>query len=421
MKVLDIIKTASGNIRRSKLRSFLTVIAVVIGSFTLSLTNALGNGAKDYINRELQNVAAKDSLSIHTKPVEGDNPLERNLREYNPDSTREFGFDYLSLDKVDEIRRVTGATKVTPIYGVTAEYVAVGDKKYEAQMTTYPPGMELSLLSGQLLNEGDIDAVLLPQDYAKAFFDNAGNAVGKSITIFLKEPTGETLEVQAKVAGVLGSSIVFNNQIYGHEKLMARLNAFQTKNVEKLQNKVQTVVANLPAGTSDQRVKEIMQELDRQGYRGATLEDQISSVKDTISTAQLVLNLFGGVALLAASFGIINTLLMSVYERTREIGLLKALGASKRLVFAIFAFEAISIGFWGGLIGIGLSMIAGLFINSMASASFLSGVEGLQLLVFPSGGIIMVLLLIMAIAFVAGALPARKASRMNPIDALRYE
>jgi putative ABC transport system permease protein len=229
------------------------------------------------------------------------------------------------------------------------------------------------------------------------------------------------MEVRARVEGVLGNSIVFNNQIYGSESMMARLSEFQTRNVEKLRGKVQTIIATLPAGTPEAEVKKKIEDLDKHGYRGATLEDQISSLKDTLSTAQLVLNLFGAVALLAASFGIINTLLMSVYERTREIGLLKALGSSRRLIFAVFAVEALSIGFWGGVIGLGLSMIIGAFINTMARTSFLSGVEGFQLLVFPPLSTLLVLLLIMSIAFVAGALPARKASRMNPIEALKYE
>lgn len=421
MRFIDIISTANSNIRRSKLRTFLTISAVVIGAFTLSLTNALGNGAKDYIDRELSNVAAKDSLAIHKKPVENEIAAENNLQKYDPDNTQEFGFDYLSLDKIPELQAITGATKITPIYQVVPEYVEEGGDKYMAQMTTYSPGLELSVLAGRLADIEKENGVLVSKDYAEAFYGSVEKAVGKQFVVQMRETTGQTRETEVTVAAVLAKSIVYNNQIFGNEKLMAELNDFQTKNVEKLQGKVQTLIANLPENLSDEKLTEIRNELDKNGYRGETLEDQISSLKDTISTAQLVLNLFGAVALLAASFGIINTLLMSVYERTREIGLLKALGASRRLIFAVFAVEAISIGFWGGLIGIGLSMIAGALINSFAASSFLEGIEGFQLLTFPVDGVLMVLLIIMAIAFVAGALPARKASRMNPIEALRYE
>jgi putative ABC transport system permease protein len=129
----------------------------------------------------------------------------------------------------------------------------------------------------------------------------------------------------------------------------------------------------------------------------------------------------GIIALLAASFGIINTLLMSVYERTQEVGLMKALGMGRRVVFALFAFEAILVGFWGSLIATLIAFGASQVINTFATKTFLSGFENFQLLVVTPLNVLGVIALIMLIAFLAGTLPAVKASRLNPIDALRSE
>ncbi len=144
-------------------------------------------------------------------------------------------------------------------------------------------------------------------------------------------------------------------------------------------------------------------------------------IRNVINAITGALILFGAIALLAASFGIINTLYMSVQERTREIGLLKAMGMSNGRVFRIFSLEAIMIGFWGSLLGLGAAMLAGKAINAYATENFLQGLDGFSLTIFtPLNGLI-VCLTIMVIAFIAGALPSRHAAKQDPIEALRYE
>ncbi|HYF98147.1 MAG TPA: FtsX-like permease family protein [Coxiellaceae bacterium] len=425
MKILDVIRTANSNLKRNKLRTGLTISAVVIGAMTLSLTNGIGNGVKSYINQELKNVAAKDSMAISKKQTESGTVFGGELQEYKPGNTREFGFDYLELSKVDEIKKITGAKNAYPIYQVTPEYVTAGETKYLAQMTTHTPGLELGLLAGSLLDENDGNMVMLPKAYSEAFFQQPANAIGKEVTLAVREPGGELMEKSVVVKAVLEDSLFVNNSVMGSGKLMANLNAFQTKNIVEQQNKVQTLIVRLPGNVAvnKEKVKQIQADLDKNGFRGDTIENQIGSVNDVISSAQLALNLFGAIALLAATFGIVNTLLMAVYERTKEIGLLKALGLSRKQVFAVFALEAMSIGFWGGLIGVGLSMLLGMFINNFATSTIFGGttIEGLQLLSFPISSIVGVIGVIMIISFIAGVIPSAKASRLNPIDALRYE
>src|SRR3989338_8835196 len=106
------------------------------------------------------------------------------------------------------------------------------------------------------------------------------------------------------------------------------------------------------------------------------------TIGTVINGILIVLNVLGLITLLAAAFGIVNTLLMSVNERTSEIGLMKALGANRKTIFSIFAFEAASIGFWGALLGVVVSIIIGGIVSNIATQSFLKDFEGFELVAF---------------------------------------
>jgi putative ABC transport system permease protein len=144
-------------------------------------------------------------------------------------------------------------------------------------------------------------------------------------------------------------------------------------------------------------------------------------IKSFFDAIILVFTIFGGIALLAASIGIINTLFMAVQERTREIGLMKAMGLGKGKIFLMFSIEAISLGFWGSAIGVGVAYLAKAIINPIAADTFLKDLPGFHLMEFDILTLAWLILLVMAIAFLAGSLPARRAAKKDPIEALRYE
>ena len=175
-----------------------------------------------------------------------------------------------------------------------------------------------------------------------------------------------------------------------------------------------------PQYTSDQ-INHVRDQIIEAGYNAQTLTDQIGTVKSVIDGITYVLIAFALIALLAAGFGIVNTLLMSVSERTREIGLMKAMGMPSQKVFAIFSLEAVLIGFWGSLIAVVAGFGVSMKINQVLSGGILRDLTGLTIIQFTPLSTLLVVLGIMAIAFLAGTLPAVKASNQNPIDALRYE
>jgi putative ABC transport system permease protein len=170
------------------------------------------------------------------------------------------------------------------------------------------------------------------------------------------------------------------------------------------------------------RVNEVAQAIEDLGdYEAQTPDESAGSLAGGFRFIQGVLSVFGLIALAVASLGIINTLIMAIYERTREIGVMKAVGATKGTIRLLFTVEAASIGFWGGLIGVFVAWIGGQIINFVAHLTFLSDYKTFDISAFPLWLILLVLLLSTSVALVAGLLPANRAASLDPVEALGYE
>jgi putative ABC transport system permease protein len=189
---------------------------------------------------------------------------------------------------------------------------------------------------------------------------------------------------------------------------------------DEVQRYAQVSVFFDPNATDDE-ISALKDRLADAGYTGSTVADQLGMFKTVIDGIVLVLNAFAIIALLAASFGIVNTLFMSVQERTREIGLMKAMGMGNGRVFSLFSLEAAFIGFLGSAIGVAVAMLAGTALSSVLSTTLLSNLPGLNLIAFDPASIVVIILVVMAIAFLAGTLPAARAARADPVESLRYE
>jgi putative ABC transport system permease protein len=155
------------------------------------------------------------------------------------------------------------------------------------------------------------------------------------------------------------------------------------------------------------------------GYAARTAADLQQLLNQVISVLQGIIVVFGLITLIASFFGVVNTQYISVLERTREIGLMKALGTSRRTVSRIFMIEATWIGFLGALLGALLAIAAGTALNPVISDALHFGSE--HLLVFSPLQIAALIAFLMFITTVAGLLPARKAAKLDPIEALRTE
>lgn len=379
---------------------------------------------------QLGNVGAEDSLFVTARDQDKKTKEANNgLTEYNPDREKVTvmvngpqGQVYMTEKDVTTIAAIPGVKGVVRTYPISVDYMTAGEKKFQTEVTQYIDGFNIDLEAGRLANNKSTDEITIPQKYLKplGMSENSQDALGKKITFQLTNREGQTFTKTATIVGVQRSSLVGGSGINASATFVK--SAYDEQNAGTTQpTQYAFLIARFDVNSSEEELNALKQQFDQKGYDALTIQDQIGSVNQVLDVVTMALNIFGGIALLAASFGIINTLFMAVQERTREIGLMKALGMGRNKIFMLFSLEAILIGFWGSLIGIILANIAGRIINQVAANTFLKSFEGFKLLAFPLQSMLLVMVIIVVIAFLAGTLPARRASRKDPIEALRYE
>lgn len=427
MKTLDLIKSAISNTFRSKTRTTLTVLAIFIGAFTLTITNALGAGVSDYVQKQVSALGGNDVLVLTKADASSG---KTGPKEYSPENSTSansgspFGgsVSALSQTNLDEAAKVSGVKRVVPIQSVAVSYVQHGDsKKYEVSLNATGAVSKSDLNLGKQLDaNGSEHQILLPLDYLKPLgFSSSKSAIGETVTVGYSDVQGAAQKLDLKVVGVA------NTSLFSSGASMNQSAIDEIHNAQRLQKagseNYRIAIAYIDATSTESQVEKIKSDLLTVNVNAQTTEDQLGILQTVINGIVGVLNAFALIALLAAAFGIVNTLLMSVQERTREIGLMKAMGMSSRRIFTLFSLEAIFIGFLGSLVGAGIAVLVGSGLSGVLAKTALSGLPGLNILLFTPQSAVGVMLLIMAIAFLSGTLPARKASKLNPIEALRYE
>jgi len=435
MRAVDLVGTAVANTFRSKLRTTLTVLALVVGAFTLTITTALGAGVSSYIETQVNSFAADDVLLVQaqtdaTVAAEAEGPAEWDPETSSSSSSQAGGAplagaqaEPLTDDDLKAIAGIEGISGIDPVRSVSTDWISTASSdRFEFSVNPQSAVTIADLEAGAQLDQtGAGFEVVLPNDYLDALaFASAEDAVGTEITIGMTDITGETHEIAAEIVGVSRSSL-FASGAGANNALVTELASLRTAGIEGADENSVIAIAYLESGLSDDEIARVTGDLDDAGFSAQTIEDQLGIVTTVIAGITGVLNAFAIVALIAAAFGIVNTLLMSVQERTREIGLMKAMGMGSGRIFTLFSLEAVTIGVIGSVIGVGTAMLVGSGLGSVLAAGPLADLEGLSLFLFEPASLLGVVVLISAIAFLSGALPASRAARQRPIESLRYE
>jgi putative ABC transport system permease protein len=424
MNFKELLRQANRNLLRNKIRTLLTILAIFVGAFTLTITNAVGDGMKDYIERQVKNYEGSGVLFIRKKMDFSNEAASSAPPEYKEESDEpspELSKDQnLSLAQIEALsKEFPEVEAITPSYYQQAEYITLdGSKKYMVALNALAQGMSQKLEMGAQISGRN--QIILQYDLAKAFSEDMNGLIGKNVVIGYKIPAiKEAQTIPLKIVGIStkGFMASFTSTVDPEtERTIYEAQQKDSPNYNRFGNfsfKLKT--------SNEAKIKEIKDKLIEKGFEADTYADQNERIYDAIGIFQIAMGLFAFIALLAASFGIINTLVIAVMERTKEIGLQKALGMSKWKIFALFSLESIMIGFWGAILGTIIAMIIGTIASLSVSAYYGDSFEGYSLVVFRPLSIFFVIALISAIAFLAGVIPAFRASRLNPIEALRYE
>lgn len=432
MKFLDMVVTSASNLWRNKGRTFLTVIAIFIGAFTITLTSAVNSGVNDYINRQLS-IFGKENKGVQiVKKVEM-NGISGGLQEYKEGETGGnqdqsiYSTPSLAKSDIEKLKKIEGLENVKPAENILGDYIegANGKKFVAGNITSINENTDVKLDIKAGKDISTKNEAVISQDYIENLgFKNAENALGKTIKMqFSNQFNGEKKIYDFKISGVMNKNLVQNQLTVISNEFKKEILAFQQKNMPEAQKeKYFAATATLkPEFRNEEKLQMVKNAGDKEKYTITTYADQIKNLTNVVNAITGGLTVFGSIALLAASFGIINTLYMSVRERTREIGLMKAMGLSNGKIFQLFSIEAILIGVIGSILGIILASLAGAALNNFATANFLKGLEGFELTKFTLQNNTAITIAIALVSFLAGALPAQSASKKDPIEALRYE
>ncbi len=430
MKTWDLLKLANRNLFRNKLRTFLTVAAIFVGSFTLTMTNGIGDGMRSYVESQVKNIEGDAVIFVRKKferqeggprrdaPVEYKDESVAPATPTPPPDKFDPAAQLATLPQMeDAVRENTDVRRITPQYEINAEYITLdGQKKYRVNLGMVSPGITQKTEAGNTITGNS--QIVIPLSLAKELDPEIENLIGKNVTIGYKSVDKSMRTLSLKVVGIATKGFMTITSSFVDVGTAAAIDADQRKPDDpgRFFNFTVQLSSADPA-----KIEAVKKNLDEKGFTAETIADKQKRTYDAIGIFKIGMSLVAFIALLAASFGIINTLVIAVLERTKEIGLQKALGMGRGKIFAIFSLESILIGFWGALLGTVVGIIVGLIANQVLIQAYEESFEGYSLFVFTIPSIALVMFIVCTIAFVAGVVPAIRASRLNPIESLRYE
>ena len=402
--ILEALESLASN----KLRSILTILGIVIGVGAVIAMLAVGTGAQDTITGSISGIGSNLLFVFRgnqTTEVSRVAPLTLEDAEAMLDQ-----FQAPSVDKVapvvnDDVKiSYAGKSFSTSLAGVTPAY---------ADARNYAVTEGEFITADQYLGQASV--VLIGPDVADELFDRREGLVGETVRI-----EGQPFRITGILESKGGSAFGSQDNV-----IMVPFSTAQARITRRSFNRVDLILVSvLSADQMGQATEEISQIL-RNRHRTKIGEDDftIFSQQDFVSTAKTitgVLTIFlggiAGISLLVGGIGIMNIMLVSVTERTREIGLRKALGTRKKDILIQFLTESSLLSLFGGVVGIGLGWLIAFVVGKIAAAS------GTPF--YPKVGIEAVLLATVfstAVGLFFGIYPANRAANLEPVEALRYE
>lgn len=433
MNIFDLATLVFENLARRKGRVVLTAVGVIIGTAAVVLLVSLGVGLQQNAANQLGGIG--DLTKIQVFPMYG---------EPDPNTGAPSSTTLLTDETVAQIRELPGVTAVIPQdYLQSWGYITVGRAQGGGQFigagTDDLTNLGVRAQAGSLtLQRGSIVVgSSIPQSFYDPFAPPPTDGppepidlLDKQVTITLVKWASDGAEIhktiRARVAGIVAETRDEPDwSIYMSLDELTGYNAWVTgQPIDRNKVGYQQIVVR---AASVEGVLDVADQISGLGYQAYTPQSFVQGINGFYTVLQIIFGGVGAIALLVAAIGIANTMTMAILERTREIGLMKAVGATNRHVLSVFLGESAGIGFLGGLGGVslgwGLAQVANVFVMAyLAGQSVETGAPPPSVAVStPAWLPVFALVFATLVGLLSGLYPALSAATLSPIKALKYE
>lgn len=453
MKIFDILGLANRNLWRRKGRTILTVLGVIIGTASIVVMLSLGIGL---VEAQKESMAQWGSLTIIRVHQAWDYPGE--MPEGNTQRR-------LTEEAIAEIKAMDGVMAVSPAFDVHGSAKFGRKSGYMSIIGIDPSLMELlefDVQAGRLLNETDRFNVVAGSQVINNFWDEKQRPgpwmeppprgdplelLNQRVSLTIHNMKQQKRIYNLTVVGILSDKTMERSwEVYAPISEIKRIRDFMNQGQQdqhmymEYEQKMQPARAVTPSRqekkkeeqysfalvkTKDVAVtRQVSKELRDRGFNAYSMADNLEGIEQTARRLQAVLGGIGAITLLVAAIGITNTMVMSIYERTREIAIIKVIGASFMQIRWLFLAESSLIGLMGGAFGIGLSFLLSHVLNKYGAAFMNPGMgpeaTAIRISLIPPWLVLFAVIFSIGIGLVSGLYPANRAIRLDPITAMRH-
>ncbi len=443
MSTKDLLDMALRNLLKRKLRTFLTVLGVVIGTASIVVMVSIGIGMNESFARQLEDWGSLQVINVYSPNGDGGNYM---MEEDTSNNAASKGGKQVKLDgaAVESFRQLVGVEAVSPMKEL---YLMLGSGKYVADANIIgldPATMEAmgyKIEDGRALSSEDVKSIVIGGGVEfydpKLNWEMRMNAEPPEIELI-----GEKVEVSFDWAyGTRDADKTIKSNKYevvgtmsaeGNNGWSVIMPLDEVEKIEKLQKEWEKKRNGSSNGSGERQSNEyeqvlvkvddiksvqgVQQQIKDMGYRASSLSDELEAMKETTKMLRMVLGAIGAISLVVAAIGITNTMVMAIYERTREIGIMKVIGASLRDIKLLFLTEAAFIGCAGGILGIGVSFVTSKLVNFAAMQQGSDMTSSIPIWLY-FGAIAFATV----IGVLSGYLPAKRAMKLSALSAIKTE
>ena len=453
MKPRDLTDLAFRNLRESALRNTLTTLGVAVGVASFVAIISIGVGLQQLASKRLSESGLFDTILVTPK-----NNF-RGMNRPSPEPESDKPPRPLDEDARKEFEKLPNVVEVYPQIRFFTE-VRFNNKPYATVVAGMPDSSRNSGafdgMQGHFFSSTTADEAILQIEFAKELSEQPSSLLGQDLILRYAErqtlPSSTTTndtpanpaespaggfsivpkELHLKIVGIVETEPAAGYAGYGNGRLLMPLEAagaLRAAQVNDLRDIVRDSTSNKTSysslsvrAKSPSHVQSIEDSIKNMGFRAFSLLDASKSLRIFFTVFDLLVGIFGSLALAIATLGIVNTLVMAILERRREIGVLKALGASDSDVQQLFFVEAGVMGLLGGLLGVVFGWILGRAMTYGTNVYLLrQNLNPIELTAVPWWLALAALAIAVLVSLAAGLYPASRAAKLNPVDALRYE